>query len=280
MPSTRPTRPETFDIIPADEVGALIEATDRDFVDLERRALEASHAAEEAEAAANEAGIDPKAATWSMVRLQRFLDTLRDEALRDAAATVGVARHRAKVRIDDARASADGGGTLYSRSAAAWAPPPPPPPLAQDQPSESPGSSRHQTLVVPVAREAPPAPTNGSGHSGNATGSTIVAAVVAAPPVVLAQPLVEEAPVLDEHFWVSEPTNTIVSRRAPAVTADPAPPVVAEATTSPPPLPPSTAPAPKTAPQKRSVLKRVPVSAILEVIAVVLILVFILLRLS
>ena len=132
--------------------------------------------------------------------------------------------------------------------------------------------------MVPVARAGPP--THGSGHSGNATGSTIVAAMVAAPPVVLAEPRVEEAPVLDEHFWVSEPRNTLVSQSAPAVTADPAPPVVAEATTAPPHLPPPAAPASRAAPQKRSVLKRVPVSAILEVIAVVLILVFILLRLS
>src|SRR5262249_45685350 len=66
---------------------------------------EAHTEAEEMERVAADTGVDPLSSSWTMVRLQRFLNDLRSEAERDAAATIEVARHRARVQVEEARAT-------------------------------------------------------------------------------------------------------------------------------------------------------------------------------
>src|SRR5262245_8128046 len=98
--------PEVLDLVEADQVGEQIANTERDLADLEQRATEASNAATRAEDAAQAVNIDTSATTWTIVRLQRFLEDLRAEAERDARAMIDVARHHAQLRVDDARAMA------------------------------------------------------------------------------------------------------------------------------------------------------------------------------
>src|SRR5262245_48934135 len=107
MATPRLTRPAALNVIPAADVRDLIEATDRDFIEKEQRAADAVAEAERAEKRAFEAGIDPKGATWAMARMQSFLQTLHEEAERDAAATIDVARRRARMHRDEGRALAE-----------------------------------------------------------------------------------------------------------------------------------------------------------------------------
>src|SRR3974377_2288097 len=98
MTATRALNPPVLlDFVPAQTVRALIEQVDRDFTDLEHRAADATALADELEARAADEGIGPQSSQWGMEKLQRFLDDMRDEVDRDAAATVEVARHRARV---------------------------------------------------------------------------------------------------------------------------------------------------------------------------------------
>ena len=79
------SRPVTVDIVPAVEVDALLEAAERESAQLQQRATAASAAAAAAEADARTAGIDGSSTTWTMVRLERFLENLKVEAQRDRA---------------------------------------------------------------------------------------------------------------------------------------------------------------------------------------------------
>jgi hypothetical protein len=279
-------RPIALDIVPASEVGDLIDATDREFSKLEQEAARASAAAREAEARAAEAGVDPKSSTWTMVRLQRFLDTLHAEARRDAEATIAVAHQQARMRIDDARV----------RSSRAGQPAPeafvPATQRRVDRPSPPPADARPP---VPVASEPPPKPvavepsppkvgTNGHGPVATVAapsaqpvrGDDMTVPPVSAPRVV---PPVVAAPV------VAAPVVAAPVVVPPAATQVVAPPVVTPQAAAPAP-PQAQAPAPAVQvaaapmPKKKGPLRRLPIAAILEVIAVLLVLVFILLRLS
>jgi len=285
MPNTPYARPEPLDVIPVERVSTLIADADRDFVELERRAAEATADAEEAERLAGEMGVDPKSSTWTMVRLQRFLDGLREEAARDAAATVQVARHRARVRIQEAQELAAG-----SPIAPLPAPPfsfapadPPPAPVGVN------GAG--------VSAEYPP--WSGAPLVVAATSAAVMTdlgtpvAPAPAPPVFAPPPEPSSAPPLPivgstmpataappPSPWEPSPTVAMsvpVGAAATAMTAEHfAPPTWSGAA-------PAAAPPPMTKkgkPMKARSSRRFPLSAILEVIAVLLILVFILLRLS
>jgi len=267
------TRPVALDVVPASEVANLIETTDRDFSQLERDASAARDAALDAETKARQAGVDPKSSAWTMVRLQRFLDGLHEEAMRDAAATIEVARQRARMRLDEARANARGD------SAPRPVLPPPIPPVApalrpvapvpQPEPTVMPprpepfAPARVVTLApAPVTNgHTQPAPPEGAfARSGPESAPTLLAPVVAPPPVAAPPP----APAPMAPLAPVAPV-------APVVAPPPAP--VASA-------PVAAAPAPVQPAKKRGFFRRLPIAAILEVIAVLLVLVFILLRLS
>src|SRR5262245_43266830 len=106
---TRPPVPEVLDLVEAEQVTADIEAIERELAVLEREAAHAVEAAAQAEETAQAVNVDASATTWTIVRLQRFLDELRSEAERDAATMIEVAHYHAQVRVKDARAMVAGG---------------------------------------------------------------------------------------------------------------------------------------------------------------------------
>ena len=181
MNQTKLPKPQAIDVVPASDVSALIEATDRAFVQLERELEIARSEAEQLESLAAAEGIDPAASTWTMVRLQRFLEDLRDEARRDAAATVDVAQQRVRLDMDEAASMVGFGDASTPRFA--WAadvassrPPQPLEPLQPRRtPNQPPGAvtSAARFATEPALVPTPPA-----------AGPVTTAAVSAPPPVV------------------------------------------------------------------------------------------------
>jgi len=285
----RLTPPAPVDIIPGERVAEMIESADREISELEARAGELNERAERSEREAQASGIDPEASSWGMLRLQRFLDMLREETTRDAAATVDIARHRARLRLEDARNGFAPVATFATVSAQPFVDPP----LVRAAPDVPAPAPAPESTVPPVAPEppsAPPALTFAPDASppvtpnGNGTRSaTLVAPIVTQP---FADPLLHEplpaatvAPIgepvahaTSEHadFWSAEPTVAVavpiaVEEPRPEPVQYTAPPLAAD---------------PRPSAPKQSLLRRIPLSAILEVLAVLAILVFILLRLS
>lgn len=272
MTPSRLAPPEPVDLVPADEVSELIAAADRDLTELELRVEQATAAADEAEGWVRESGVDEQASTWTLVRLQRFVTDLREEADRDAHDVIEVATHRAALRHSQAQAEiarldrkpADDGSagpfTIEMPFAVApyriGVPPVPEPAPAQDAADIA---AAPVMFVAPVAPDAPATPVAPVGFLPGANVDEelheAAAVAAAAAPVAVVDPLVEPAPA---------PAVAEAPPSAPghggAETADFWPPEPAT-----------------TARQRRF---RLPLSAILEVAAVVLILVFILLRLS
>src|SRR5262245_6507370 len=122
MAAPRLTPPEPVDLVPVERVRELIARTQRELTDLGNAAEASVAEADELEAHTQDAGLDDQTSTWTMVRLQRFLDDLRAESDSDVAAIVQVARQRARIRLDEARAAA--------AAIRAGAPPPSHPPAA------------------------------------------------------------------------------------------------------------------------------------------------------
>ena len=308
-PSTKYSlpRPAALDVVPASEVGALIERTDREFTELEARAAEAAARADEAEQLARAAGVDPKSSTWTMVRLQRFLDTLRAEVERDSRATLEVARQRARMRMAEATsgvASAPLTPMAPSPTAAepalpvvadeaAWsvepgerpAPPPPVMPTSSATPPVSPASVPivHPRPEPPAASIGGPARTNGHGATLLAAGIAVAEVApmpsVVAPAVPAAVP--QPAPSPAEARVAAPPAPAAQAAPMVAPTVVPPSPVVAPAPAMAPTVPaaPTAEPATVT-PASKKPRRKLPVAAILEVLAVLLVLVFILMRLS
>jgi cell division septum initiation protein DivIVA len=318
--------PQRLDVIPATEVGELIETTDREFVQLERVAAEARAEAEEQERLAAAEGVDPKSSSWTMMRLQRFLHGLHEEAGRDASAIVEVAQQRARLRLDEARAEADARGRglttdWYPESAVATTPAPSAgafgPALGSlvvtPQPTPTPGPAARQSLAArddTDGLQASPVQSDANAVGGTA----LVTAPASAPAGSVAPPEATSNQFLDEHFWgpsperASEPTAVAAfaahasppvpvrapaPARVPSPTPDPAhappapaararreaPVVAAPVIAAAPPQPAKTRRQVKPR-DKRGAVSRIPFSAVLEVLAVLAILVFILLRLS
>jgi hypothetical protein len=107
MPTNALTPPEPLDLVAFEHVRAIIEESDRDLTELERRATEATAEADEAEARAADAGVDGPASQWTLVQMQRFVNSLRAEAELERNAILEVARYRARVRVNDARADVE-----------------------------------------------------------------------------------------------------------------------------------------------------------------------------
>jgi hypothetical protein len=318
-PSFRLTPPEPLELVPADEVHAMIASTDRELAMLEREAAAACGAADEAEARAREAGVDGRASAWAMVRMQRFLDGLRGEADREVNEVLDVARARARARIDDAHAEAavirgDTNSGTPPREGSRGTPDP------RHEPERgSPGADLDEQAAAPV-------PSIGS--AAVATLASVETDALVEPasevepipgpeptpwvpiaPVVVAAPATEPAVVdhapsagedADNHEASAAETDdpdttmpaTAVDAIAPAdadaITWNAIAPAIATETVT------EITPAasdPLTEkpqvdfwqeppPKSKKGWRRIPVSAVLEVLAVLLILVFILLRLS
>ncbi|MEI8002651.1 MAG: hypothetical protein WCI50_15010, partial [Actinomycetes bacterium] len=169
--------PEVLDLVDAGSVEGQITRTELELADLEREAAELCAAADAAEESARLGNLDLGSSTWTIVRLQRFLEELRVEAERDAATMIEVARYRARmasgVAVPHPAAHVPGIPTDLRLVPAAPATPPPP---APSRPIADP-------VVVPVG--APKLPET----SDQAVVAEPVA-VAPAPAVVVAEPVV------------------------------------------------------------------------------------------
>jgi hypothetical protein len=274
MTASRLDPPQALDLVPAEQVRDIIANTDSELSELERSAEFAHDAAERAERAISEAGLDPESSAWTMVRLQRFLAGLRDEAQRDVETMLELARHQARIRSNEVGASRDVPRPVV-RAAAPVVPAPAPvaPSPAPVAAPVAPPVAVSPPVEAPAAAGVTPAP----GPAGPAA-SAAVAVPVAEPaceePGVPLAPEPEAAP----HLTLVTPAPVVPTAPAPAQPVAAAP----TATQQPLPRPAATQPTPAaSAPAaKPGLLRRLPISAILEVVAVLLILVFILLRLS
>jgi hypothetical protein len=312
--------PQPLEFVSADYVRALVEGTDREFADLEERATAARAEAEAAESGLHDRGIDPEISSWAMVQLQRYLESLRDEVARESDTTLALARQLADHRVREAAAEAAHLRSLSYPEASPTpaapeeapmpdaalrptfgttppiveptplvAPPPVSTPLGESSPRavEESDEAASPSLVPGVAAEeyephaaaTPVAPTE-----TEPPGSPRVAWV--ADPLVPEVATAKRQPVADELPPDMAPTGSL---SAAAVSSGPAPdvpgtPAVAQPSYAAPAHPQPqyvaaepVAPAPR---KRRRALGGFPVYAILEILAVLLILVFILMRLS
>lgn len=273
------TAPRPLDIIGADQVEAQLEVLERELADLERRAAEATAAADHAEQQALAEGAHAGASPWAIVRLQRFLDNLREEVERDAEVMIETANRQARARVDEAHEQAaeirDGRRPPVTMPLVSAEPAPanlearapaPVPPRAD------PGVWARRPETVTVVEPAAPS----------------VEPTVPNTPVVLPAPLasVEESPsaVLSPPVPAPSVAAEAPSLPAPSFPAPPMPAVpVADRFTGPIDDPTLADQATDVVPRPargRRLLRAMPLSALLEMVAVVLIVVFILLRLG
>ena len=202
--SLRAPRPEAMELIDADRVGDLLTSTEQRLRDLEEEANRTVAAAADAEGAAEKVEADPASTTWTLVRLQRFITDLRNEAVRDAETIIEVARQHANIRVDEARLMAERGidPSTVELEARRRVPPPtvvPDPPTAPVPPAP-----------IVVQAPVPPAPAPGA-----ASPVMPVVPVVAVPPTALVPPT---APV--------PPVAPVAAPPAPPVAASPVAPVI------------------------------------------------------
>ena len=97
---SRLTPPRPVELVPPDEAGAIIDGAHRELAELEARAERVRVMAEETRARADREGADERASAWAIVRLQRFLDGLREEAEHDARVVVMAAQRSASIVLD------------------------------------------------------------------------------------------------------------------------------------------------------------------------------------
>jgi hypothetical protein len=270
-------RPSPVELIAADEVRRVIADVDLRLATLERKAAESRATADELERRAEVEGVGAEASTWAIVRLQRFLDGLRAEAEQDAATIVAAARKGADARIEEARADAAhvrhaasanyDPGPVAPRVTAMErfdAPPVLPTPVAV--PVSNPVVATEVTAVVD-------AQANGY-HEGDA-GDDVRWAPMGVPVEAATNGAATSAPPQPS----SAPAASVYAPPAPA----PVPAFAPEPVPEPPAAPPveltASVPTPEPTRRKRF-LRGFPISAVLEVLAVLLVLLFILLRLS
>jgi len=243
----RAPAPAVLDLVSADEISALLASTQHDLDMLEREAVEVSALADAAEESGRSSSVDTGSTTWTIVRLQRFLDDLRVEAHRDAAAVVDIARHQARLQRD--------GGLSTVGMPDAWYPTSPTaaPPIRPE------AATRMVDVVPPILSDA------------------VAPVVDPIPPTVPhADPLVvSPPPSVVPEVTRSRTIATTTAMPATVASGRPAPPAPADeqATTD------VRIDAATRSTRSRSV-RILPLSAVLEVLVVLLLLVFIVVRLS
>jgi hypothetical protein len=305
---TRLPPPELVDLIPAEDVRSIISRTDCELAALERQAAEATSSAEREEDRVRDLGVDGEASTWAMVRLRRFLDGLRAETEQEVDSIVDLAREHASLYVEQAKREA-------ARSSKGKATHDGEQPTAEP-PEREPGAASAAEIAAdaePAANGAPsashvasepqPSPTGMISYRPTEVASTPLSLVSRAAPAENGQSPVEAAGVA---LTVAGPDGAPVVPHGPVEGQEDAGSALLESpgglhegsassgvvTTLP------VAPAQEfddplahddtqagpefwpEVPPKRSFIRRIPISAVLEVLAVILILVFILLRLS
>jgi hypothetical protein len=274
-------RPSPVELIAADEVRRVIADVDLRLATLERKAAESRATADELERRAEAEGVGAEASTWAIVRLQRFLDGLRAEAEQDAATIVAAARKGADARIEEARADA---AHVRHAASANYDPGPVAPRVTAIERFDAP-----PVLPTPVAVPVPNpvvateviavVDAQANGHPEGDADDDVRWAPMGVPVQAATNGAATSAPPPPP----SAPAASVYAPPAPAPAPAPVPAFAPEPVPEPPAAPPVelTAPAPTLAPPRRKrFLRGFPISAVLEVLAVLLVLLFILLRLS
>ena len=264
---------DAIEIIPAEQIRPLIEATRRELQILERTAAEAIAAADDAEEWARAETNDGSTSTWSLIRMHR---EQRDDAERDAQVMIELATRHAHHVLRDARTQADELLARGTRTEVRHEPvvpivvaPPapvaivPPPPVVVPQPGPV-------TVPEPAPAPSPPAPPAPVEVVAPPEPPTVVAPPPA-PPTIVPEPAPVAPATASYAAVVSEPeppATQLVTEFAPPEFGTPA---VATAAT-----------AEGFWPAETNERRRfsLPISAVLEAAAVLMILIFILLRLS
>jgi hypothetical protein len=170
MTPSRLDPPVALDLVPAEHVREIIATTDVELTQLERSAADARAAAEHAEHAASEAGLDSESSAWTMVRLQRFLDGLRDETQREVDTMLELARQQAMMRRAEGRAGGEqdelpkrpmpqSPGAFPAAAAPAVAPEPVRPPVVSPAPVPAPAPIPPSAPERPAVARTADAPT-------------------------------------------------------------------------------------------------------------------------
>lgn len=286
--------PEPLELVGSAQATEIIASAERDLVELQRAADAAEHAADDAEAEARASGAELDASPWALVRMQTFLDGLRTEVARDIETMLTTARRQATARIPEARVEVARSIDLTSTPPVVTpapaaplepvvtpAPAPAAPPLPADSVdvTQAAAALLAQPLLTPDV-EAPPVAPVVAAPSALTPESVVHAPLVQetqVPEPVVPEP-VEALVVPDQALFTApqrvEPTAAPVAPVPPTPTAPEAVPVAEVVTND------LAAPEGKPAKAKRRKLRGFPFSTVLEVLAVVLVLVFILLRLG
>jgi len=283
MAERRLSAPEPIELVSPDDASALIAATQRELEELARRATDARQTADAVEARLRTEGADERSSMWAIVRLQRFIDDLRDEAERDAQTIVESARRGARQPPDPAFE-----GPFVPRRVAPRAAPAP---LVSPMSSEPDRSHDTAGVVLAAPQFVPPcAPEPLADPAPAPEAPSVVMPFTPAPDpaVVPPAPEREPEPLTREPLWapvsvVAEPAadgSAPSAETAPtlAAVAEPVDDDMTAAVPMPEPPPGDQASTPR--PARKRFLRGFPLSAVLEVIAVLLVLLFILLRLS
>jgi hypothetical protein len=244
-------RPELVEMVDPAEVHAMIAATDARLSDLERQVAESAAEAQRVEDRARSEGVDAQAATWAMVRLQRFIDGLIEEAERDAAALIEAARLGARARVEEARADAAHleFADVLERPTRAPRPPRDPAPTHAPEVPIAP----QPMPVAPTAAVAPTLNGNGNGNGSGEMAATSVVAPTVIPSVDSASPDQQWAPRLMQGPQQSSATVGTPDVAEPVITV--APDATNATTTS---LPPVKSRAPEPTPMPVSVPSAAP----------------------
>jgi hypothetical protein len=273
MTEVRVAPPEPVELVSAEVVEALVARTRQELALLERELADANAAADATEARALAEGADERSTNWTMVQLQRFLNGLRDKLDLEVQAISEVAHHRAERRVAEAHAQAELMMRLATEDAAA--------PSVQPVPDarELAWADRYADLpeaTTPLSSAPAPIP------QPEPKFLPVTPIVATAAPVVVAPPLVA-VPAMALYEPPAPPPA------APDATTEfpvpPAPVIDAGGFTDPMSSGPDATVAgadfwTQAEAPKRKGLRRIPLAAVLQVLAVLLILVIILLRLS
>jgi hypothetical protein len=262
--------PEPVELVSAGVVDALVADVAQQIGALQREVADAEAAAAEAEARAVAEGADERSTTWTMVQLQRFLNGLRDEQVEELRALHEVTDQRVAHRLEEARAQAD----LLRRLGTAPAP--------SDQPAVD--AAVDAWSSNPAVEELPPPVREPISLVPDWSAPVVPDAplpppvmITGAPPAPALEPAApsESAP---EPSLEAGPSSTEAAPAAQLV--DESLPPVWSGADVPEPMGENFWPDQAPPQKKKGFLRRVPVMAVLQVLAVLLVLAFILLRLG
>ena len=297
-------QPSRVDLVPAEAVESIMADTQRELGGLDSERATAEAAADEAERQATSGAGDPAFHAWVAGHADRFVQSLRDEHENEMRSLLETAQRRARACVERAHVDADMLITYASALRGSPAPPAPPlevrvpepaPPPPEVQAPEPPAPPVFTQPVAPVPVFTPPdAPE--PGHlvwrpDETPTPAPAPVPIVQVPvvPVVVAPVApasVPDAPVVVDTPVVAEPVAEVAAPPV-AMTAPPPPPPDAPSVALPAPVP-AAEPQPEAPAENadgrvaklKAKVGQLPTFAILQVLAVIIVLIIVLIRIG